>query len=50
MPAQDNPWTRKLWVYELRANMHFTQKTNSIQRSAPDDFVECYKPGARQML
>lgn len=28
--------------------MHFTQKTNPLQRSDLDEFVECYKPGARQ--
>jgi len=23
-PAQEKPWTKKLWVYDLRTNMHFT--------------------------
>jgi hypothetical protein len=38
-PAQENPWTKTLWVYDLRTNMHFTQKTNSLQRSDLDEFV-----------
>ncbi len=39
-------WTDKLWVYDLRTNLHFTQKQSPIQRSDFDDFVACYKPGA----
>ena len=46
-PAQEKPWTKTLWVYDLRTNMHFTQKTNPLQRSDLDDFVECYKPENR---
>lgn len=38
-------WTDKLWVYDLRTNMHFTLKQSPIQRKDFDDFVECYKPG-----
>ena len=32
-PAQEKPWTSKLWVYDLRTNMHFTQKTNTLKRT-----------------
>jgi type I restriction enzyme M protein len=39
-------WTDRLWVYDLRTNMHFTQKQSPIQRSDFDEFVACYKPGA----
>ncbi|MEX2214987.1 MAG: class I SAM-dependent DNA methyltransferase [Phycisphaeraceae bacterium] len=44
-PAQEKAWTKKVWVYDLRTNMHFTQKTNSLKRADLDDFVACYKPG-----
>jgi type I restriction enzyme M protein len=44
-PAQEKAWTKRLWVYDLRTNMHFTLKTNPLKRSDLDDFVECYKPG-----
>ena len=27
-PAQEAAWTKKLWIYDLRTNMHFTLKTN----------------------
>jgi type I restriction enzyme M protein len=46
-PAQEAPWTTKLWVYDLRTNMHFTLKTNSLKRSDLDDFVACYNPANR---
>ena len=39
------PWTNKLWVYDLRTNMHFTLKQSPIQRKDFDEFVACYKPG-----
>jgi type I restriction enzyme M protein len=46
-PARPEPWTSKLWVYDLRTNMHFTLKTNPLRRHHLDEFVELYKPGKR---
>lgn len=46
-PAQEAPWTKKLWVYDLRTNMHFTQKTNPLKRSDLDDLVKCFHPENR---
>ncbi|MCZ7528583.1 MAG: type I restriction-modification system subunit M [Acidimicrobiia bacterium] len=46
-PGSDVPWTRELWVYDLRTNQHFTLKTNPLTRADLDDFVECYKPARR---
>lgn len=46
-PAREEPWTERLWVYDLRTNMHFTLKTNPLARTDLDEFVECYKPGRR---
>jgi len=45
-PAQEKPWTKKLWIYDLRTNMHFTLKENPLKRESLDDFVECYFGGA----
>lgn len=45
--GRPKPWTEKLWVYDLRTNKHFTQKQSPINRKDFDEFVECYKPGAR---
>ena len=45
-PASPHPWTRKLWVYDLRTNQHFTLKTNPMKRADLDDFIAQYRPGA----
>ncbi len=46
-PGSETPWTRELWVYDLRTNRHFTRKENPLRREHLDDFVACYRPGAR---
>jgi type I restriction enzyme M protein len=47
-PASETPWTKELWIYDLRTNQHFTLKQNPLQREHLDDFVAAYKPEARQ--
>jgi len=47
-PAQEKPWTKRLWVFDLRTNIHCTLKQNPLVRGDLDEFVECYKPGNRQ--
>src|SRR5207302_3568611 len=46
-PAQEKPWTEKLWIYDLRTNMHFTLKENPLKRVDLDDFVQCFNPKNR---
>jgi type I restriction enzyme M protein len=46
-PAQEKPWTQKLWIYDLRTNLHFTLKENPLKRSDLDDFATCYNPKNR---
>jgi type I restriction enzyme M protein len=46
-PASETPWTKKLWIYDLRTNIHFTLKTNPLQREDLDEFVKCYNPENR---
>jgi type I restriction enzyme M protein len=46
-PASATPWTKTLWIYDLRTNQHFTLKTNPLKRSDLDDFVKCYHPENR---
>jgi type I restriction enzyme M protein len=46
-PAQEKPWTQKLWIYDLRTNPHFTLKESTLKRSDLDDFVACYNPKNR---
>ena len=47
-PGAKEPWTKKVWVYDLRTNKHFTLKTQRMTRADLDEFVECYKPGELQ--
>jgi type I restriction enzyme M protein len=47
-PASERPWTQRLWIYDLRTNKHFTLKQNPLQYEDLAEFVEAYKPGARQ--
>jgi len=44
-PASEQPWTEKLWVYDLRTNQHFTLKQNPLRRAHLDEFVACYALG-----
>jgi type I restriction enzyme M protein len=46
-PASENPWTEKLWIYDLRTNQHFTLKTNPLRYEDLQDFVKCYNPQNR---
>ncbi len=46
-PASETPWTKTLWIYDLRTNMHFTLKTNTLKREALDEFVKNYNPQNR---
>jgi type I restriction enzyme M protein len=41
-PAQEKPWTEKLWIYDFRTNKHFTLKENQLKRTDLDDFVACW--------
>ena len=45
--ASETPWTRQLWIYDLRTNKHFTLKTNPLRRGDLDEFVGLYKAGTR---
>lgn len=41
-PGREQPWTEKLWVYDLRTNQHFTLKQNPLRSEHLDEFVACY--------
>lgn len=47
-PASEKPWTEKLWIYDLRTNMHFTLKTNTLRYEDLQDFIKCYHPENRR--
>jgi type I restriction enzyme M protein len=39
--------TKELWIYDLRTNLNFTLKTNTLTRADLGDFVKCYHPENR---
>ena len=41
-PAREEPWTQKLWIYDLRTNKRFTLKTNPLRDTDLKDFVDAY--------
>ncbi|MCK4450566.1 MAG: SAM-dependent DNA methyltransferase, partial [Anaerolineae bacterium] len=46
-PASSTPWTKQLWIYDLRTNKNFTLKQNPLTRADLDEFVACYNPANR---
>ncbi len=46
-PDSQNPWTKKLWIYDFRTNQHFTLKTNPFQLEDLQDFIQCFNPENR---
>jgi type I restriction enzyme M protein len=47
-PASEKPSTKKLWVYDLRTNMHFTLKQNPLGYEHLEDFIRSYRPKDRR--
>jgi type I restriction enzyme M protein len=46
-PASETPWTKRVWIYDLRTNMSFTLVQNPLTRDDLDEFVACYNPANR---
>jgi type I restriction enzyme M protein len=46
-PASETPWTKTLWIYDLRTSMDFTLKTRPLAGADIDEFVECFHPENR---
>src|SRR5437660_12134834 len=45
--GREQPWTDKLWIYDLRTNIHFTLKTNPLRYDDLTDFVQCFNANNR---
>ena len=46
-PAREEPWTQKLWIYDLRTNKRLTLKTNPLTDTDLQNFITVYNPDNR---
>jgi type I restriction enzyme M protein len=46
-PASKDPWTKEVWVYDYRTNIHHTLKKNPLKLEDLNDFIKCYNPDNR---
>ena len=42
-PSSKDPWTKEVWVYDYRTNVHHTLKKNPLKLSDLRDFIDLYK-------
>lgn len=45
--ASPVPWTKEVWFYDYRTNIHHTLKQKPMRFEDLGDFIQCYKPGKR---
>lgn len=48
-PASKEDWTREIWIYDFRTNVHFTPKKNPMKLDDLQDFISCYCPENRHV-
>jgi len=46
-PSSKEPWTKEVWVYDYRTNIHHTLKKNPLKLSDLKDFIDLYHPENR---
>jgi len=46
-PASPNPWTKEVWYYDYRTNIHHTLKKKTMRLDDLKDFIGCYNPQNR---
>lgn len=47
-PTRKEPWTKEVWIYDYRTNIHHTKKKNPMKFEDLSNFLECYKSGKRE--
>jgi type I restriction enzyme M protein len=45
--ASPEPWTKEVWYYDYRTNIHHTQKKKPMQFEDLQEFIACYHPENR---
>jgi type I restriction enzyme M protein len=46
-PSSKDPWTKEIWVYDYRTNVHHTLKKNPLKLEDLRDFITRYNPENR---
>ena len=46
-PASKDPWTKEIWFYDYRTNIHHTLKRKPMRMEHLADFLACYNPTNR---
>jgi type I restriction enzyme M protein len=46
-PASKEAWTKEVWFYDYRTNIHHTLKKKPMRLSDLKDFMDCYNPENR---
>jgi type I restriction enzyme M protein len=46
-PAAKAPWTKEIWYYDYRTNVHHTQKRRPMRVEDLAEFISCYNPANR---
>ena len=48
-PAAKNPWTKEIWYYDYRTNVHHTLKRKPMRFEELAEFIACYHPANRHV-
>ena len=46
-PGAKEAWTKEVWIYDYRTNVHHTLKKKPMQFEDLQDFIDCYNPDNR---
>jgi type I restriction enzyme M protein len=46
-PSSKDPWTKEIWFYDYRTNVHHTLKKNPLKLTDLQDFITCYNASNR---
>lgn len=46
-PGAKDPWTKEIWFYDYRTNVHHTLKKKPMTLDDLQDFIQCYNPSNR---
>jgi type I restriction enzyme M protein len=46
-PSSKDAWTKEIWIYDYRTNIHHTLKKNPLRFADLQDFITCYNSANR---